>query len=101
MEKSNLRPPKCRGFTKSCPAPHTDHQPKAQIRHDVCVCVCTRVLRHVRLCDPMDCRLLCPWGFQARTLEWAVIFYFMGSSQTRDRIYVSSTPHIGRRTLYA
>ena len=27
----------------------------------------------VTLCDPMDCRLLCPWDFQARILEWVAI----------------------------
>ena len=35
MKKSNLRPPKCRGFTKSSPAPPTDHHPKGQTRRDM------------------------------------------------------------------
>ena len=44
------------------------------------------------LCDPMDCS---PPGssvhgiFQARVLEWVAIFFSRGSSQPRDRTWVS------------
>ena len=44
------------------------------------------------LCDPMDCS---PLGssvhgiLQARTLEWVAISSSRGSSQPRDRIWVS------------
>ena len=44
------------------------------------------------LCDPMDCS---PLGssvhgvFQARVLEWAAISFSRGSSQPRDRTWVS------------
>ena len=44
------------------------------------------------LCDPMDCSL--PWSsvhgiFQARVLEWVAISFSRGSSQPRDRTWVS------------
>ena len=48
-------------------------------------------------CDPMDCS---PPGFsvlQARILEWVAISFSRGSSQPRDRTYVSC---IGRWILY-
>ena len=38
----------------------------------------TCVLSHfsrVQLCNPTDCMFLCPWEFQARTLEWVAISY--------------------------
>ena len=61
---------------------------------------------HAQLCltlgDPMDCS---PPGssahgtFQARILEWVAISFFMGSSQSRDRTYISclagSLSHVG------
>ena len=46
------------------------------------------------LCDPMDCH---PPGssvheiFQARILEWVAISFSRGSSQPRDRTWVSCT----------
>ena len=49
-------------------------------------------LSRVRLCDPMDCS---PTGssvygvFQARVLEWVAISFSKGSSQPRDRTWVS------------
>ena len=50
------------------------------------------------LCDPMDCSL--PGSsvhgiFQARVLEWVGISFSRGSSQPRDRTWVSRTA--GRR----
>ena len=44
------------------------------------------------LCDPMDCSL--PGSsihgiFQARVLEWVAISFSRGSSQPRDRTWVS------------
>ena len=52
------------------------------------------------LCDPTDYNL--PGSsvhgiFQARILDWVAISYSRGSSQVRDRIYVSC---IGRQILY-
>ena len=49
-------------------------------------------LSHVQLCDPLDCSL--PGSsvhgiLQARILEWVAISYSRGSSQPRDRTYVS------------
>ena len=54
----------------------------------------------VTLCDPTDCSL--PGSFvhgifQARVLEWVAISFSRGSSQPRDRTWVS---HIGRQRLY-
>ena len=44
------------------------------------------------LCDPMDlcpARLLCPWDFLARILEWVAIPFSKGSSWLRDWTWVS------------
>ena len=44
------------------------------------------------LCDPMDCSLQHSSVhriFQARVLEWVAIFFSRGSSQPRDRTWVS------------
>ena len=55
------------------------------------------------LCDPVDCSQP---GFsvhgilQARILEWGVISYFRGSSQSRDQTHVSFISCIGSRVLY-
>ena len=52
------------------------------------------------LCDPVDCS---PTGssvqgiLQARILEWVAMPSSRGSSQPRDRTYISST---GRQILY-
>ena len=45
-------------------------------------------------------RLLCPWVFQVRVLEWVAISSFRGSSQTRGRSRTSYTSCIARRILY-
>ena len=55
-------------------------------------------LSPVRLCDPRDCSL--PGSsvhgiFQARVLEWVAISFSRGSSQPRDRTWVSHI--VGRR----
>jgi len=50
------------------------------------------------LCDPMDCSLQCSSVheiFQARVLEWVAISFSRGSSQPRDRIWISHI--VGRR----
>ena len=41
------------------------------------------------LCDPMDTRLLHPWDFLARVLEWVAISFSRGSSRPRDQTQVS------------
>jgi len=46
------------------------------------------------LCDSMDCSLLgssVHGIFQARLLEWVAISFSRGSSQPRDRTWVSHT----------
>ena len=54
----------------------------------MCVCAHTHPLSHVRLCDPIDCS---PSGFsvhgifQARILEWVLIFYSRGISLTQEQ----------------
>ena len=60
----------------------------------VCVCVCVCVLFAqlcLTLCDSIDCSL--PGSFvrvlQARILEWVAITFSRGSSQPRDRTWVS------------
>ena len=62
--------------------------------------VCEKSLSPVRLCDPTDCS---PPGssvhgiFQSKILEWVAISFSMGSSQPRDRTWVSC---IAGQTLY-
>ena len=60
----------------------------------MCVCVCVCVLFAqlcLTLCDSIDCSL--PGSFvrvlQARILEWVAITFSRGSSQPRDRTWVS------------
>ena len=53
-----------------------------------------KLLSRVWLCEPMDCSL--PGSsvhgiFQARVLEWVAISFSRGSSQPRDRTWVSHT----------
>ena len=45
-------------------------------------------------------RLLCPWGSQARMLEWVAMPFSRGSSPPRDRTHISWVSCIGRRILY-
>ena len=60
-------------------------------------------LNRVQLCDPMDCSLPCSsihGIFQTRVLEWVAISFSRGSSQPRDRTWVSCI--VGRRfTVWA
>ena len=52
---------------------------------------------------PMDCSPPCSFVhgiFQARTLEWAAISSSRGSSQPRDRTWVSCVSCNGRQILY-
>ena len=44
--------------------------------------------------------LLCPWDFQASTLEWVAISFSRGSSRPRDQTCISSVFCIGRQILY-
>ena len=50
---------------------------------------------HPMGCSPLDCSVHV--FFQARILEWVAISFSRGSSQPRDRTYVS---WIGKRILY-
>ena len=54
------------------------------------------------VCNPMDypARLLCPWNFQARILDWIAIPFSRRSSQPRDWTCVSYVSYIGRQILY-
>ena len=45
-------------------------------------------------------RLLCPWGFPARILEWDAISSSRGSSLPRGQTHVSYVSCIGRWVLY-
>ena len=57
-------------------------------------------LSHVWLCDLLECSLPGPSVhgiLQVRILEWIAIPFSRGSSQSRDRTYVSC---IGRQILY-
>ena len=62
------------------------------------VCVCTQLLSHVWLCDPMDCSLPESSDYEispARILEWVAISSSKGSSWPRDRTHVSCVSCIG------
>ena len=41
------------------------------------------------LCDPVDCRLLCPWDSPGRMLEWVAISSSRRSSPPRDQTGIS------------
>ena len=67
-------------------------------------CTCTKSHQlFLTLCDPMDCspssssvyRIL-----QTRILEWIAMPSSRGSSQTRNRTYISYVSCIGRQVLY-
>ena len=50
--------------------------------------------------NPMDCsptRLLCPWNFLSRILEWVAISYSRGSSWPRDQTHISC---LSKQILY-
>ena len=46
--------------------------------------LCLVAQSYPTLCDPLDCRLFCPWGSQARILEWVATPSSRGSSQPRS-----------------
>ena len=45
-------------------------------------------------------RLLCPWDFPVKILEWVAISSSRDSSRPRDRTLISCISCIGRRLLY-
>ena len=45
-------------------------------------------------------RLLCPWNFLDKKLEWAALSYSRGSSQPRTQTHISRISCLGRRILY-
>ena len=50
---------------------------------------CAPLLSHVWLfATPWTTRLLCPWHFQARILEWVAVSSSRGASQPRDRTLI-------------
>ena len=56
------------------------------------------------LCDPTDCSppgSSVPGILQARILEWVAFPFSKGSSQPRDRTWVSRVSCIGRQVLYS
>ena len=65
--------------------------------------MCVHAKSCATLCEPTDCN---PPGSsthglsQARVLEWVALFSSRGSSQSRDRIYISCISSIGRWILY-
>ena len=59
----------------------------------MCVCVVTQSC--LTLCDPKDCnhaRLLCPWDFPARILEWVAISPTQGLNLGWEALPASSPP---------
>ena len=73
----------------------------------MCVCVCVHVgvlsCPVMTLCNPMNCSPPCSsvHGIcQSRILEWVVISYCRGYSQSRDQTLISCISCIGRQILY-
>ena len=64
------------------------------------VCECSVMSNSLGSHELQLTRLLCPWNFQAKILEWVVISYSRGSSLPRDRTCVSCVYYIGRQILY-
>ena len=67
------------------------------------ILMCMHAKLCATLCDPTDCNLpgSSTHGIsQARVLEWVAIFSSRGSSQSRERIYISCISSIGRWILY-
>ena len=50
---------------------------------------CLKSLSHVQFCDPVDCRLLCPWDSPGKNTGMDAIPFSRGSSQLRDQTQVS------------
>ena len=72
-------------------------------KHSSVVGVCTQLLSHVRLCNPMDCSLpgsAVQGTFQERILEQVAISSFRGSSQLRDWTHISCASWIVGQLLY-
>ena len=58
-----------------------DIDPMLKIYRYVCVCVsCSVVSNSLQGHGLQPARLLCPWCFQARILEWVVMLFSKGSS---------------------
>ena len=65
--------------------------------------LCSVALSYLTLWGPhrlQPTRLLCPWDFPARILEWVSVSYSRGSSWPRGQTCISCVSYIGRRTLY-
>ena len=54
-----------------------------------CLHACSGISDSLQLHGLQPTRLLCPWNFQARILEWVAISYSRGSSQMRDQTCIS------------
>ena len=63
-----------------------------RIYQQACTCACS-----VKSDSLQPTKLLCPWIFQARILQWVAISFSRGSSRSRDRIHIC---WIGRQNLY-
>ena len=50
---------------------------------------CLKSLSHVQFCDPVDCRLLCPWDSPGKNTGMDASPFSRGSSQLRDQTQVS------------
>ena len=73
---------------------------------EVCVCVCVCMLSCLVVSDTLrppglkPAKLLCPWDFPARILEWVAISSSRGSSRPRDWTPISCVSCIGRQILH-
>ena len=65
-----------------------------------CVLSCLVVSDSLQHHELQPTRLLCPWDFPGKNLEWVAISSFSRSSHMRDGIRVSYVTSIGRQILY-
>ena len=66
------------------------------------MCVCARSVMFNSLQTPglKPTRLLCPWDFPGRILEWVAVSFSRGSFQPQHQTHISFISCIGERILY-
>ena len=65
----------------------------------VCACVCSVISDSLQPHELWSARLLCPWNFPARILEWVAISYSWGSSQAETEPASLAFPALAGRVF--
>ena len=56
---------------------------------------------HAQLSSTLcDTRLLCPWDYPGKDMEWVAISFSRGSSQPETRTHIPGVSYVGRWILY-